>query len=109
MSNFLSVAFQSSLTTEGILFAAFGFLYAAYCQYSSLPTPQHPQRAPVANTLMKVCRITAEIITLNAALAIYSLFRIAGFTGIENIIISIGFTVTMVVIVFISWKLALSM
>ncbi len=109
MSDFLSVAFQSSLTTEGILFAAFGFLYAAYCQYSALPTPEHPKRAPVANTLVKVCRITTGIIALNAALAIYSLFRITAFSGIENMIISIGFAVTMVVMVFISWILALSM
>jgi hypothetical protein len=109
MSDFLSVAFQSSLTTEGILFAAFGFLYAAYCQYSAIPTPEHPKRAPVANTLVKACRITTGIIALNAALAIYSLFRVTALTGIENMIISVGFTVTMIVIVFISVILVLSM
>ena len=109
MSDFLSVAFQSSLATEGILFAAFGFLYAAYCQYSSLPTPENPKRVPVANTLAKVCRITAKIIALNAALAIYTLFRITALTGLENILISIGFAVTMVTMVFISWTLASTM
>lgn len=109
MSSFLSVAFQSSLATESILFAAFGFLYAAYCQYSSLPTPGEPKRAPVANTLAKVCRITVLIIALNAAIAIYSLFRMAAPTNVETMLISIGFTVTMVAIVIICGILAARM
>jgi hypothetical protein len=109
MSDFLTIAFQSSLTIEGILFAAFGFLYAAYIQYSALPTPNHPKRSPVANTLVKACRITTGIIALNAVLAIYSLFRVIAFSSIENMIISVGFAVTMIVIFFISLRLVLSM
>ena len=109
MSNFLSVAFQSSLATESILFAAFGFLYAAYIQYSTLPTPNSPKRNAAANMLARVCRITTVIIGINAVIAIYSLIKMSLPMNIEKMLISSGFAITMLVIVYICWKLAKTM
>lgn len=108
-SDFFSVAFQSALTLAGILFAAFGFLYAAYCQYTSLPTPARPLRAPVVNTLMFACRLTCVVITLDALLAIYILMRTVFFSSLDNFVLSLGFSLIMAAIVAIGWFLTARM
>lgn len=109
MSDLFSVALQAALAMEGILFAAFGFLYAAYCQYSSLPTPAHPLRAPVANKLATACRLTCVVITINAVLAIYVLVRTVLFANVDGFILGLGFIVTIVAVVGIGWFLAAAM
>lgn len=109
MSEFLSGALQTSLTMEGILFAAFGFLYAAYCQYSSLTTPAHPLRAPVANKLAWACRFVCITVTINALLAISMIIGTVLFTGMAGFFLGLGFIATIVVIAYISWYLAVSM
>ncbi len=115
---FFSVAFQASLAAVAILFAAFGFLYAAYCQYSTLPPPPtpppgqppgaYPPRAAIANKLARVCKIMVVLITINTAIAIYSLFRL-GLSGLDQILPSVGFGITMLTLVVISGALAYRM
>jgi len=111
MPEFFSNAFNAALTTESILFAAFGFLFAAYVQYTAVPPPPQskaipaPQRAPIANTLAMVCKGIVGLIALNALLAIYSLIRI-NLSSIEQMLLGLGFGVTMIAIVVISWILA---
>ncbi len=112
MPEFFSNTFNASLTTESILFAAFGFLFAAYVQYTAAPpppqsnlSPAYPHRAPIANTLARVCKGMVGLIALNALLAIYSLIRI-NLSSIEQILLGIGFGVTMIAIAIISGILA---
>ena len=111
VSDFFSAAFQTSLATEAILFAAFGFLFAAYCQYSTLPPPPPPalpERPAIANKIARVCKILVGLIALNAVLALYSLIRM-GLSGPEQITLGIGFSVTMIALAIISEVLAYRM
>lgn len=103
MTDFPSIAFQSSLGSEAILFGVFGFLYSVFGMYSSLVTPANPQRPPIVNKLRLVCRVITVLITVNALLNLYSLYslNILGL-GAENIILGAGFALTMLAIAGIS-------
>ena len=101
MSNFPSIAFQSSLSTEAILFGVFGFLYSVYGLYSSLATPSTPRRPPIVKRLRQVCRFIVGFITFNAILTIYSLIRL-NLSGLADIILGIGFAAIMIAIAVIS-------
>ena len=109
MSDFFAGALQTSLTMEGLLFAAFGFLYSTYCQYSTLTTPEHPERAPVANKLARACLFVCLTVSLNALLAIYIIIDTLLSKGPAGIVLGVGFILTIVVIAFINWYLVLSM
>jgi hypothetical protein len=118
IAGFFSTAFQASLATEAIIFAAFGFLYAAYCQYSTVPPPPppppghppgaYPGRAAIANRIAFVCKTMVGLIALNAIIAIYSLVRL-GPAGFEQIVLSMGFGMTMITLVVVSAFLAYRM
>lgn len=94
MTDFPSVAFQSSLGTEAILFGVFGFLYSVFATNAS-----SPDRAPIVGKLRLVCRFIALLIVVNAALTVYSLLSL-GILGLGwgNIILGAGFVVTMLAI-----------
>lgn len=109
MSGFFSSIFQAALAMEGILFAAFGFLFAAYCQYSSSQSRINHLRAPIANKLARACLFICWVITINALLAIYVLVRTILFTDIEGFLLGLVFTATIVAVAWISWWLALTM
>src|SRR5258708_38564324 len=97
MNDFRSIAFQSSLGTEAILFGVVGFLYSIYALYSSLATPKNPERAPIVKTLKVVCRTIAIVISFNAILTTLSLgfmyFYSKDISGFGNIVLTSGFIV----------------
>ena len=109
MSDVFPGALQTSLTMEGLLFAAFGFLYSTYCQYSTLTTPDHPERAPVANKLARACLFICVAVSLNALLAIAIIVGTLLLTGLTGLLLGSGFILTIVVIASINWYLAVSM
>src|SRR6202035_6182012 len=77
MSDFLTIAFQSSLSTNAILFGVFGFLYSVFASYSNVVAPNgSAKRSPLARALRMVCRILAVFILFNAALTFYALYLI---------------------------------
>lgn len=94
MTDFPSIAFQSSLVTEAILFGVFGYLYSVFGMYSSLVTKKNPQRATIVEKLRVVCRCVALLIGFNALLTICSLFFMYLFSkdisGLGNILLSVG-------------------
>ena len=105
MTNFPSLAFQSFLGTEAILFGVFGFLYSIFGLYFSLLTPANPLPPPIVSRLRGVCRAIAILILFNAALTIYALFNLNPFPfGLElaNWIMGIGFIVIILAIAVIS-------
>lgn len=105
MSDFPTIAFQSSLAIVTILFGVFGFLYSVYGLYSTLPTPKNPERAPIVNRLRKVCRFIAGFITFNAAITIYSLcllYSSGVLSNLNYLILGGGLGVTMLVIAIFS-------
>jgi hypothetical protein len=118
MTDFFINSFNGSLITESILFAAFGFLLAAYILYTTQPPPPptpigqppaaYPARAAIANVLVRTCKVTAGLITLNAVIAIYSLYR-TNPTTLEQILLSIGFCITLIAMAVISILLARAM
>lgn len=109
MNEIFPGALQTSLTMEGLLFATFGFLYGAYCHYSTLATPEHPLRAPIVYRLARVCLFISIAVTLDgfiaAVLIISQLFPV----GMAGILLGVGFIATIALISFINWYLALSM
>src|SRR5690348_4282883 len=110
MSDFVSVAFQSSLGTQAILFGVFGLLYTVYGVYSANVTPANPQRAPIVQRLRLVCRIIVGLVAFNAVLTICSIIfmYLSDFiSGLGNIILSSGFIVIIIAIVVITAILAL--
>lgn len=109
MSEFFSGALQTSLTMEGLLFATFGFLYGAYCHYSSLATPAHPVRAPIVHKLARACFFICIAVTLDALLAISIIIGTFLLTGVLGLLLGSGFIVTIVLIASINWYLALAM
>lgn len=102
---FASVAFQSSLAIEAILFGVFGFLYSVYGMYSSVTTPEHPARAPICGTLRSLCRGMAALIALNAVLAIYSLIILSP-VGTDNAVLSAGLVISVLGMAAISLWMA---
>jgi len=109
MADFFSGALQTSLTMEGLLFAAFGFLYSTYCQYSTLTTPDHPERAPVANKLARACLFVCVAVSLDALLAIYIIISTVLSRGPAGMLLGSGFILMIIVVASINWYLALSM
>lgn len=106
---FPSIAFQSTLTIEAVLFGVFGFLYSVYAMFSSAATPDQPVRAPICNALTKLCRWMAGLITLNSVLAIYSLI-ILGPAGGHAFLLSIGIVISVLSMAGISlWMAFLAM
>ncbi|HET8910212.1 MAG TPA: hypothetical protein VFN23_02030 [Ktedonobacteraceae bacterium] len=101
MDSFPSIAFQTSLSTEGILFGVFGFLYSVYSVYSADVTPDNLERAPVVLRLRQVCRVLVGIILLNAILTVYSLIEM-DLPSLSDLILAAGFVVIMVAIVLIT-------
>ena len=87
MINFPSLAFQSSLGTEAVLFGFFGVLYSVFAALISLASSP----VPIVKKLKRVCQIIAAIIVFNAIVAICSLFAM-NFLGFEivNKLLSIG-------------------
>ncbi|HLI87680.1 MAG TPA: hypothetical protein VKV37_03250 [Ktedonobacteraceae bacterium] len=100
MTDFPSIAFQSSLSSEAILFGVFGFLYSVFGMYSSAADPDRP---PVVKNLRVLCRVIALFILINACLTIYSLALLLGnFSNLANVILGAGLGATMIAIAFIS-------
>lgn len=98
MIDFPSIAFQSSLATEAILFGVFGFLYAVFGTFSAQATPKNP-RPPVVKDLKLVCRIIALVISFNAIITVYSLFALNILNmGGGNIFLGGGLTLIMLLI-----------
>ena len=105
LPDFPSIAFQSSLSTQAILFGVFGFLYSVFGMYSSLASPTNPQRAPIVSRLKKVCSFLVLLISLNATLTIGSLILMylsGTIASLGSILLAFGFLVTIVAIVIIS-------
>ena len=105
MDAFASLALQSVLAVEAVLFGVFGFLYSVYAMYSSAATLENPARAPICNKLKILCRWLAAIITLDTILAIYALC-ILGPTGAPGYILSAGLGLSVLLMAGISLWLA---
>jgi hypothetical protein len=105
MVDFAPIAFQSSLSTEAVLFGVFGFLYSVYGMYSNPSSPNYLQRPPIVARIRRVCRVIALLILLNAALSLIALFSLYNSGSIRSpleIILGAGFALTMLVIAIIS-------
>ncbi|SRR5713101_7620704 len=68
MTDFPSVAFQSSLSLAGILFGVFGFLYTLYGLFTSQLGPQHLTLPPITKSLKRICRFLVFLLFLTAFL-----------------------------------------
>lgn len=71
--DFPSVAFQASLATGSLLFAAFGLLYTVYATYAPLGDPptsisEASKRQPIIRPLIRLCRAIAALLVLNMLL-----------------------------------------
>lgn len=90
MADFPSIAFQSSLTTEAILFGVFGFLYSVFGTYAT-----NPNRPRIVHMLRRVCKGLALFIVGNGALNICSLVFMGVYSndisGWPNTILAWGF------------------
>ncbi len=96
MINFPSLAFQSSLGTEAVLFGFFGVLYSVFAALISLASSP----VPIVKKLKRVCRIIAGIILFNAIVAVCSLFAMNYLgLGLINMLLGIGL---ILVILFIA-------
>ena len=104
MVNFPSVAFQTSLVLEAILFGVFGFLYSVFGLYYSLVTPTNPHRPTILGPLIVVCRFFAVFITLNAVIAIGSLvsLNLLGLRLDLNMLLGYGLAATLAFIAIFS-------
>jgi hypothetical protein len=97
MSDFPSTAFQAFLTTEGILFGFFGFLFPIYVSLIQDLTPSHSLPAPLTPLLKQGFRLIAALIVVDAAFTISSLVLLH-LIGLGNIILGIGCAVMVLVI-----------
>lgn len=109
MNEIFSGALQTSLTMEGLLFATFGFLYGAYCHYSTLATPEHPLRAPIVHRLARVCLFISIAVTLDGLIATALIISTIFSAGAPGILLGSGFIATIALIASINWYLVLSM
>lgn len=71
--DFPSIAFQASLATGSLLFAAFGLLYTVYATYAPLEEPptsisEASKRRPIIRPLIRLCRAIAALLVLNMLL-----------------------------------------
>ncbi len=95
--DFPSTAFQAFLTTEGILFGFFGFLFPIYVALIQDLTPANSLPPPLTRMLKQGFRLIAALIVVDAAFTIYSLVLLH-LSGLGNIILGIGCTVIVLVI-----------
>ncbi|HEY0755162.1 MAG TPA: hypothetical protein VGD98_14480 [Ktedonobacteraceae bacterium] len=102
-------ALQTSLTMEGLLFAAFGFLYSAYCHYSTLATPENPLRAPIVHKLARACLFICIAVTLDGLLAVVIIIGTIFPGSVVGMLLGLGFVATIILVAVINWYLALSM
>jgi hypothetical protein len=98
MTDFPTIAFQASLGIGAILFGVFGFFYAAYAVYYSIAKPVP---AEVVNSITFVCRVIVFLILFNALLSVVSLYFMH-LSGVENILLGVGFVVLMLAVVGIT-------
>ena len=104
-ASFASTAFQSSLSTEAVLFGVFGFLYSIYAMYSNPSSHSGLQRPPIVFRIRKVCRFIALLIFLNtllSSIALISLYQSGLITSLIDMILAGGFILTMFAIALIS-------
>src|SRR5713101_3133708 len=110
-NSFASTAFQMCLSTEAILFGVFGFLYSVYGMYSNPSSHYNLQRPPIVARIKRVCQYITVLITFNALLSIVALFSLyntkvlsisSNLPDLLDMILSGGFTLTMVAIAIIS-------
>ncbi len=97
MPDFPSTAFQAFLTTEGILFGFFGFLFPIYVSLIQDLTPSRSLPAPLTRMLKQGFRCIAVLIVVDAAFTIYSLVLLH-LSGLGNIILGIRCAVIVLVI-----------
>lgn len=97
MSDFPSTAFQAFLTTEGILFGFFGFLFPLYVALIQDLTSSRSLPAPLTRLLKQGFRLIAALIVVDAAFTIYSLVLLH-LSGQGNIILGIGCALIVLVI-----------
>lgn len=101
MINFPSIAFQSSLSMEGILFGVFGLLYSVYSLYSSNVTETELERPPVVARLRQVCQVIVALISINAIITIYSLVLLKP-SHFSDIFLAAGFAIILLTMIIIS-------
>jgi hypothetical protein len=97
MPDFPSPAFRAFLTTEGILFGFFGFLFPIYIALIQDLTPANSLPPPLMRMLKQGFRLIAALIVVDAVFTIYSLVLLH-FSGLGNIILGIGCAVIVLVI-----------
>ncbi len=104
MPDFPSIAFQSALSIEAILFAVFGFFYSAYALYLSQPNKISPPYIAVG--LRRGCQVISLLIVLNTVVSIWAMFHIK-FSGSGDMITAVGLCIIIIAIVFITgtWTL----
>jgi len=106
MTDFPSVAFQSSLTLAGILFGVFGFLYSLYGMYASQVSTQHLSLPTIAKSLRRICRFLALLLFITACLNICSMVFMYLYSkdipGLGNMILAGAFAVIIASIAIVS-------
>ena len=92
MTDFPSVAFQSSLGLAGILFGVFGFLYSLYGLFTSQLNPQHLSLPPITKSLKGICRFIVFLLFVTVGLIGTSLYFMYTYSndisGLGNMILA---------------------
>jgi hypothetical protein len=102
-----TIAFQSALAFEAILFAAYGIFFTALIQKYDTVDFTDPQKSEIPRSirpLRSVCRLITYLVTLNGLIALYTLIRINMTNlSIEGVILSALLISTIVTVAYICW------
>jgi FtsH-binding integral membrane protein len=97
MTDFPSIAFQSSLSLAGILFGVFGFLYSLYGLFTSQISTQRLSLPTIAKSLRRICRFLAILLLatacLNACSLLFMYLYSKDINGLGNMILAGAFVV----------------
>jgi hypothetical protein len=106
MTDFPSVAFQSSLSIAGILFGVFGFLYSLYGVYTSQINTQSLGLPTIAKPLKWICWFLAILLAISTLLNICSLVFMYLYSkdilGLGNIILASVFALIIAALAVVS-------
>jgi hypothetical protein len=103
-----TIAFQSALALEAILFAAYGIFFTALIQQYDKVDLSDPQKREIPRSidpLRLVCRLITYLVTLNALIAVYTLIRVnMANLSVEGVILSALLILSIVIVAFICWQ-----
>ena len=73
---FTALVLSSSIALEAILFGVFGVLYSVYALYASMVSETDRLRAPICDTIRRLCRLLAGLMMVSAIGSCMSLYSL---------------------------------